>query len=68
MEAFIPTLKNPHLRDRLYRAIRARSPFRQFRDALEAYPMERERWVAFSDARQRQRAVDWLAEEGIEPI
>jgi len=35
---------------------------------LGAYPRERERWFEFKDAQVRQRALDWLAEAGIEPI
>jgi hypothetical protein len=28
---------------------------------------ERERWSGFRDARLRQRVLEWLTEEGIEP-
>ena len=38
------------------------------KDVLDDYPRERQRWFAFKDAQARQRVLDWLAEEGIEPI
>ena len=68
MEEFIETVQAESPRDRLWRAIDGRGAFRRFKDVLEDYPRERERWFAFRDARVRQRVLDWLAEEGIEPI
>ena len=68
MEAFISTVQDARLRDRLWRAISGRGAFRYFKDVLEDYPRERERWFAFRDAQVRQRILDWLAEENIEPI
>ena len=67
MEAFIETVEDERLQDRLDRSIRGRGAFRRFKDALEEHPIERERWFAFKDARLRGRALEWLAEEGIEP-
>jgi hypothetical protein len=68
METFIETVRSARLQDRLSNAIRGRGAFRRFKDALEEHPGEREGWFAFKDARMRQRALDWLREEGIEPI
>jgi len=68
MEEFIATVADWRLRNRLERAIGGRGAFRYFRDVLADYPTERERWFAFKDARVRERVLDWLAEEGIEPI
>lgn len=68
MAAFISTVSNPRLRSRLERAISGRGAFRYFKDVLFDYPRERERWFQFKDERMRQRVLEWLEEEGIEPI
>jgi len=68
MEAFIDTVQDTRLRDRLSSAIRGRGAFRRFKDVLEDHFHERERWFAFQDEQTRRRIVDWLHEEGIEPI
>jgi hypothetical protein len=68
MEAFIETVAGPRLRERLWGAIRGRGAFRRFKDVLARHPAELERWFAFRDGRVRQRALAWLAEEGIEPV
>lgn len=68
MEVFIESeVESPHLAEVLVVAIRGRGAFRRFKDVLGDYPEERERWFAFSHRRSRQRLVDWLDEEGIEP-
>ena len=68
MEDFIPTVEDERLRNRLRRAMEGRGAFRRFKDELEGERRVRERWFAFRDARLRQRIVEWLREEGIEPI
>lgn len=68
MEDFIATVEDPHLQELLWVAIRGRGAFRRFKDVLAAHPRERKRWFAFSDERRRQRVLDWLASEGIEPV
>lgn len=67
MAAFVETVASLRLRDRLAAAIRGRGAFRRFKDALADHPAERERWFAFKDARLRERALAWMASEGIEP-
>jgi hypothetical protein len=67
MEEFIPTVRDQRLQDRLWRAIRGRGAFRRFKDVLADRPREERAWFAFRDARLRQRVLDWLEEEGIEP-
>ena len=66
MERFISTVRNPRLRDRLWRAIAGRGAFRHYKDVLADHPAERERWFAFSDRKNQERMVEWLASEGIE--
>ncbi len=68
MEEFISMVKDVRLQDRLWRAISGRGAFRYFKDVLDDFPRERERWFAFKSAQARQRLLDWLAEENIEPI
>jgi hypothetical protein len=70
MEAFIETVTHERLAERLSRATHSegRGAFRRFKDVLLDYPDERERWFAFRDARQRERVVQWLRDEGIEPV
>ncbi|MBI5030122.1 MAG: hypothetical protein HZB51_06310 [Chloroflexi bacterium] len=68
MEDFIATVQDQRLRDYLRRAISGRGAFRHFKDVLDENWHERERWFEFKDAQVRQRVLDWLAGEGIEPI
>jgi hypothetical protein len=68
MEAFIGTVEDENLGRRLERAMGGRGAFRYFRDTLLDYPAERERWFQLENDRERQRALDWLRAEGIEPI
>jgi hypothetical protein len=68
MQAFIETVARPWLQERLWAAIRGRGAFRRFKDVLADSPAERERWFAFKDRRMRERALAWLADEGIAPI
>jgi Uncharacterised protein family (UPF0158) len=67
MEDFIVTVRNERLQDRLWRAISGRGAFRYFKDVLADHPRERECWFKFKDARVRQRVLDWLDAQGIEP-
>ena len=68
MFEFIATLSNARLQVRLENAIKGRGAFRAFKDALSAYPTERQAWFRFRDQRTRQRALDWMEAEGIEAI
>jgi len=68
MEAFIETVKDPRLKMRLEQSIQKRGAFRNFKDALIAYPTERERWFAFKKAQMNERVLAWLGDEDIEPI
>jgi hypothetical protein len=68
MEDFIATVQDQRLQDRLWRAISGRGAFRYFKDVLDDYPRERERWFEFKDTQVRQRILEMLAEENIEPI
>jgi len=67
MEAFIATLRDRRLQERLERAISGRGAFRYFKDVLLDYPAERERWFQFKQDRLRQRILEWLETQGITP-
>jgi hypothetical protein len=67
MESFIETVEDEHLCELLEFAIQGRGAFGRFKGALARYPEERERWFRFKDDRLRQRVLDWLDSEGIEP-
>ena len=64
MERFIGTVRNPGRADRLEIAISGRGAFRRFKDVLERWPGELERWYAFTAERQHGRARAWLADAG----
>ncbi len=64
MERFIGTVRDPGRAGRLEIAISGRGAFRRFKDALERWPGELDRWYAFSAERQRGRSRAWLADAG----
>lgn len=51
MEAFIDTVRDLRLRERLERTISRRKAFRYFKDVQMDYPAERERWFQFKRER-----------------
>jgi hypothetical protein len=65
MEAFIDTVRNSRLQERLERAIGGRGAFRYFKDVLLDYPAERELWFSFKQVRLQQRIRGWLEYEDI---
>jgi hypothetical protein len=66
MEAFIETVTNARLRERLDLSIAGKGAFRRFKEALASYGSERERWFAFKGDRVHARMLEWLEDEGIE--
>jgi hypothetical protein len=68
MEAFIETVSDAHVQAILAAAIQGKGAFRRFKDTLERYPKERERWFEFLDARSKERVLNWLREEEIQPF
>jgi hypothetical protein len=67
MEAFIETVKDSSLRNRLENALNQRRPFRRFKDVLMG-SAEEERWFKFQTARNRERALEWLEENNLEAV
>jgi Uncharacterised protein family (UPF0158) len=64
MELFIGTVRDPGRADRLEIAVSGRGAFRRFKDVLDRWPGELDRWYAFSAERQHGRARAWLADAG----
>jgi len=48
-------------------AITGRGAFRRFKDVIDRWPDEIERWRVFSDERRMGRAREWLAAHGYRP-
>lgn len=65
LRAFISTVGDAHLRERLERSIQRKGAFRRFRSVLDGWPDEASRWHAFNDDRRVGRARAWLAEAGL---
>jgi hypothetical protein len=67
MKAFIGTVRNPHLQDRLWQAIGGSGAFRYFRSVLYEHPAEKKRWFAYERRCIHERVLSWLRSENIEP-
>jgi len=67
MEDFIETVESEELVEKLLRTIRGRGEFRHFKDVLNEYLQELERWYKFRGAREMERGLEWLEDAGIEP-
>ena len=65
MEAFVEALPGGEPTTRLASALSQRHPFRQFKDALLAWPHIREQWFRFHHARMRVIAQDWLTDNEV---
>lgn len=68
MEDFIETVNSVKLKEKLYNAITRKGAFRRFKDVLNSYPKEREKWFKFKDEMVMGRVNEWLEAEGIEII
>jgi hypothetical protein len=66
MEEFIETVTEANLKEKLCIAINGRGAFRRFKDVLNSYQNEREKWFKFKDAKINERVNEWLDDEGIE--
>ena len=64
MELFIDTVENLNLQKRLFKAIHGKGAFRRFKNILSDYPVWQEKWYEFRDARQKERVIEWLNENG----
>jgi len=67
MQAFIQTVGNKDLQNRLWQAINGQGAFRYFKTELYGHILEQAQWYAFKENRLRQRVLDWLESEEISP-
>jgi len=69
MEDFIASIVDPAFRETLSRTIVGRGAFRRFKDVkdvlLGTFPEHGRAWHAFRDERQRDRAIEWLQDQGL---
>ena len=68
MRDFIDTVADAERADRLLIAVEGKGAFRRFRNVIDRWPDEEDRWRAFADDRRRGRAREWLAEEGYRAV
>jgi len=66
MEEFAQSLPDSAMKERLFRALQQRKPFRGFKDALFDDEAVRQQWFAFERVAEIQAAERWLASLGIE--
>jgi hypothetical protein len=66
MEKFAQSLPDSVMKERLFRALQRRKPFRGFKDALFDDEAVRQQWFAFERVAETQAAERWLASVGME--
>ena len=67
LDTFIKTIDDDALRARMEAAVNGKGAFRRFKDILLTLPDERRRWFEFRDNAMRQRIIEWVHEQGVEP-
>jgi hypothetical protein len=65
MERFIETIEDETISDALYHAIKGKSAFRRFKDAICDCGV-REQWFAYRNNAYKEVAIDWCRENQIE--
>jgi GrpB-like predicted nucleotidyltransferase (UPF0157 family) len=65
LEAFTRHCEDDACRRELAAALGAADPVAAFRDALRANPKQEAHFFQFKEKRARERAVEWLKEQGI---
>ncbi len=68
MVAFVGAVEDEQLKEKLHRTLAGKGAFRRFRNTLNNHPDELERWYKFKDDYLKDEAVQWLLENGIEPV
>lgn len=64
--AFIATVKDKKLQERLQTAVRGGGTMRNFLDSLQPVPAEYDRWHKFREARILGRCTEWVRQNGME--
>lgn len=68
MVAFVESLEDENLQEKLTIALNGRGAFRRFKDVLLRYPEKREEWFEFQNERLKKRVMQWLEEKEIELV
>ncbi|QEG40795.1 UPF0158 family protein [Roseimaritima ulvae] len=68
MEAFVDTVRDEAIQDKLASALRQFKTFRKFRDAMESDRRLQRQWRAFESARQVEAIIEWLSSIDVEPL
>ena len=68
MVSFAGTVVDPKIDEKLKIALDGKGAFRRFRNVLDQHPNELERWYKFKDDYMKDEAVQWLLDNGIEPV
>lgn len=68
MVSFSGTVEDRKLNEKLKIALDGKGAFRRFRNVLNDHPDELERWYKFKDDYMKDEAVQWLLDNGIEPV
>jgi hypothetical protein len=68
VDEFIIAITEELTREKAREAINGKGAFRRFKDLLVSFPEERRRWFEYRDEKMRQRVVEWIWEQGIEPL
>lgn len=67
MRDFLREVPEPHAYSALANAIEGRKPFKAFRHVLMGYPELLQAWYVYQGERLRECALDWLADNHIQP-
>ncbi len=68
MVSFARSVEDRKLKEKLEVALDGKGAFRRFRNVLNQHPDELERWYKFKDDYMKDEAVQWLLDNGIEPV
>ncbi len=68
MADFARAVPDARLHRALMHALQGHRPFSDFKEILQIHPRERAQWYAFKDARLRGRVLNWLNQQGVEPL
>jgi Uncharacterised protein family (UPF0158) len=68
MEAFIDSVEDEKVRERLSAAINQRNPFRKFRDAIGSDRRLERHWRVFESASKREAIRAWLESIDVQPL
>jgi predicted flavoprotein YhiN len=67
MLEFAETVASSKIRQRLYKALNgSKKVFRRFKDVLDDYPEERDRYYKFLRKYCEEQIIQWLKEEDID--